>query len=34
MATVHAEITDRLAAFVLAQPVFFVGTAPSRRTVT
>lgn len=28
MATVHAEITDRLAAFVLAQPVFFVGTAP------
>ena len=24
----HAEITDRLAAFVLAQPVFFVGTAP------
>lgn len=28
MATVHAEITDRLASFVLAQPVFFVGTAP------
>ncbi len=28
MGTVHAEITDRLAAFVLAQPVFFVGTAP------
>ena len=28
MGTVHAEITDRLASFVLAQPVFFVGTAP------
>lgn len=28
MGTVHPEITDRLAAFVLAQPVFFVGTAP------
>ena len=28
MATVHAEISERLASFVLAQPVFFVGTAP------
>jgi len=28
MATVHPEITDRIASFVLAQPVFFVGTAP------
>ncbi|WP_435738404.1 pyridoxamine 5'-phosphate oxidase family protein [Cellulosimicrobium sp. PMB13] len=28
MATLHEQITDRLAAFVLAQPVFFVGTAP------
>lgn len=28
MATVHPEITERLARFVLAQPVFFVGTAP------
>ena len=28
MATVHADITDRLAAFMLAQPLFFVGTAP------
>jgi hypothetical protein len=28
MATVHPEITDRIASFVLAQPLFFVGTAP------
>lgn len=28
MATLHDEITARLAAFALAQPVFFVGTAP------
>lgn len=28
MATVHDEITPRLSRFVLAQPVFFVGTAP------
>ena len=28
MATQHEEITDRIASFVLAQPVFFVGTAP------
>ncbi|WP_251152488.1 pyridoxamine 5'-phosphate oxidase family protein [Cellulosimicrobium sp. Marseille-Q4280] len=28
MATLHEQITDRLASFVLAQPVFFVGTAP------
>ncbi|MBD5785271.1 pyridoxamine 5'-phosphate oxidase family protein [Cellulosimicrobium terreum] len=28
MATLHDQITDRLAAFALAQPVFFVGTAP------
>ena len=28
MSKVHEEITDRLAAFLLAQPVFFVATAP------
>ncbi|MBD8078839.1 pyridoxamine 5'-phosphate oxidase family protein [Cellulosimicrobium arenosum] len=28
MATVHEKITDRIASFVLSQPVFFVGTAP------
>jgi hypothetical protein len=28
MATVHPEITDRISSFVLAQPLFFVGTAP------
>lgn len=28
MAKVHPEITDRLASFIRAQPMFFVGTAP------
>ncbi len=28
MSKLHEEITDRLAAFMLAQPVFFVATAP------
>ncbi|WP_265520294.1 pyridoxamine 5'-phosphate oxidase family protein [Oerskovia flava] len=28
MATIHEEITEKIAAFVLAQPVFFVGSAP------
>ena len=28
MSKVHPAITDRLASFLLAQPVFFVGTAP------
>ncbi len=29
MSAVHPAIDDRLAAFMLAQPVFFVGTAPA-----
>jgi hypothetical protein len=29
VSTEHPEITERLAAFMLAQPVFFVGTAPA-----
>ena len=29
MSKEHAAIDDRLAAFMLAQPVFFVGTAPA-----
>jgi hypothetical protein len=29
MASVHESINERLAAFLMAQPVFFVGTAPS-----
>lgn len=29
MASVHDNIDDRLATFLMAQPIFFVGTAPS-----